>query len=68
MTTAMEHFTDTSLDPYDRHHYRVWLRDGSYKDVEAYDDAQRIWYASKSKPKTIDVIQAKGHRSTKGFS
>ncbi len=67
MTTAMEHFTDTSLDPYDRHHYRVWLCDGSYKDVETYDDAQRIWYSSKTRPKTIEVTQPKMVRGGKGF-
>ena len=63
----MEHFTDTSLDPYDRHHYRVWLCDGSYKDVETYDDAQRIWYSSKTRPKTIEVTQPKMVRGGKGF-
>ena len=33
----MKQFTETSSDPYDRHHYRVWLCDGSFKDVESYD-------------------------------
>ena len=44
----MKQFTETSSDPYDRHHYRVWLRDGSFKDVESYDEAQRVWYSSKT--------------------
>ena len=39
----MKQFTETSSDPYDRHHYRVWLRDGSFIDVESYDEAQRVW-------------------------
>ena len=63
----MKQFTETSSDPYDRHHYRVWLRDGSFKDVESYDEAQRFWYSSKTRPKTIDVLQPKRRGSAKGF-
>ena len=63
----MKQFTETSSDPYDRHHYRVWLCDGSFKDVESYDEAQRVWYSSQTKPKTIEVMQLKGRRSVKGF-
>ena len=60
-------FTETSSDPYDRHHYRVWLCDGSFKDVESYDAAQRVWYSSKTRPTTIEVMQPKGRRRAKGF-
>ena len=63
----MKQFTETSSDPYDRHHYRVWLRDGSFKDVDSYDEAQRVWYSSKIRPKTIEVMQPKGRRSVRGF-
>ena len=63
----MKQFTETSSDPYDRHHYRVWLCDGSFKDVESYDEAQRIWYSSKTRPKTIEVMQPKRGGSAKGF-
>ena len=52
----MKQFTETSSDPYDRHHYRVWLCDGSFKDVESYDAAQRVWYSSKTRPITIEVM------------
>ncbi|WP_250398542.1 hypothetical protein [Synechococcus sp. MU1648] len=62
----MKQFTETSSDPYDRHHYRVWMRDGSFKDVESYDEAQRVWYSTK-RPKTIEVMQPKRRRSSKGF-
>ena len=67
MATGMRRFTETSTDPYDRHHYRVWFRDGSFKDVESYDEAQRIWYSSQLKPKTIDVTQPRKRKSIKGF-
>ncbi|MGA0290995.1 MAG: hypothetical protein ACO3K1_03295 [Synechococcus sp.] len=63
----MKQFTETSSDPYDRHHYRVWLCDGSFKDVESYDAAQRVWYSSKTRPTTIEVMQPKGQRRAKGF-
>ena len=49
---CMKQFTETSSEPYDRHHYRVWLSDGSFKDVESYDEAQRVWYSSRKRPRT----------------
>ena len=64
---CMNQFTETSSEPYDRHHYRVWLCDGSFKDVESYDDAQRVWYSSKTRPTIIEVMQPKGRRRAKGF-
>ena len=63
----MKQFTETISDPYDRHLYCVWLRDGSFKDVESYDEAQRVWYSSKTRPKTIEVMQPKRRGSAKGF-
>ena len=63
----MKRFSETSSDPYDRHHYRVWLRDGSFKDVETYDESQRIWYSSKPRPKAIEVTQPKMRKSQKEF-
>ena len=62
----MKQFTETSSDPYDRHHYRVWLRDGLIKDVENCDEEQRVWYSSKTRPTTIEVMQPKGRRCTEG--
>ncbi len=63
----MKQFTETSSEPYDRHHYRVWFCDGSFKDVESYDEAQRVWYSSRTRPRTIEVMQPKGRKSVKGF-
>ena len=63
----MKQFTETSSDPYDRHHYRLWFSDGSFKDVESYDEAQRIWYSSKTRPKTIEVTQPTMRQGGKGF-
>jgi hypothetical protein len=63
----MKQFTETSSDPYDRHHYRVWLIDGSFMDVESYDEAQRVWYSSKTRPKTIEVTQPKTRKGATGF-
>ena len=63
----MKLFTETNSEPYDRHHYRVWFLDGSYKDVDSYDEAQRVSYTSKTWPKMIEVMQPKGRRSAKGF-
>ncbi|MCB4399146.1 hypothetical protein FZX13_04065 [Synechococcus sp. MU1625] len=63
----MKQFTETSSEPYDRHHYRVWLSDGSFKDVESYDEAQRVWYSSTTRPKTIEVMQPKTRKGATGF-
>ena len=62
----MEHFVDTSSEPYDRHHYRVWLRDGTYMDFEDYEDARTLWFAMQPKPRTIEVTQPKGRGKGKG--
>ena len=56
----METFTETSSEPYDRHHYRVWLRDGTYMDCEDFDDAKELWRVMHPKPITIEVTQPKG--------
>ena len=63
----MKQFSETSSDPYDRHHYRVWLQDGSFKDVETYDEAQRIWYSTNPLSKTIEVNQPKSQEGRKAF-
>ncbi|AHF63393.1 hypothetical protein Syncc8109_1019 [Synechococcus sp. WH 8109] len=63
----MKQFTETSSKPYERHHYRVWLCDGSFKDVESYEEAQHVWYFSKTRPKIIEVMQPKRRSSAKGF-
>ena len=63
----MKQFTETSSEPYDRHNYRIWFRDGSFKDVESYDEAQRVWYSSRTQPKTIEVMQPKERRRANGF-
>ena len=36
-------------------------------EVESYDEAQRVWYSSKTRPKTIEVMQTKAKRRAKGF-
>ena len=64
----LKSFVDTSTEPYDRHHYRVWLKDGTYMDCESFEDAKEIWRVIYHKPKTIEVTQAKGQGSGKGFN
>ena len=60
----MKHVTETSTDPYDRQHVRVWLTDMWFKDIETDDEAQRIWDSSKTKAKTIEAIQPKTRKGT----
>ena len=64
----MKSFEGTDPRPYDRHRYRVQFRDGSFKDTGSYAEATDLWYASRIKPRVIEVLQAaKPSRRTGGF-
>lgn len=40
------YFTCTSLEPYDRHQYRIINKDGKELIVDNYMQAQLIWFQS----------------------
>ena len=63
----MDEFTETSSEPYDRHHYRVWFQDGSFEDVECYEQARVLWYRNNPRPKCIDVKERSRIKKAKGF-
>jgi len=63
----MDEFTETSSEPYDRHHYRVWLQDGSFVDVESFDQARMVWYRINPRPKCIDIKEISRTKKSKGF-
>ncbi len=64
----MKSFEGTDPRPYDRHRYRVQFRDGSFKDTGSYAEATDLWYASRIKPRVIEVLQTeKPSRRTSGF-
>ena len=64
----MKSFEDTDPRPYDWHHYRVQFQDGSSKDTGSYAEATDLWYASRIKPRVIEVLPtAKPSHRSGGF-
>jgi len=58
-------FTESSSEPYDRHHYKVIKTDGMSLTVESWGEAQSIWWNTPSSFLShIDVIDKK---EVKGF-
>lgn len=65
-----EVFIETSSDTYDRHTYRVILKEGDPVPFEFYEDAQNYWYALKHTKNliTIEVLDKPKRRTkAKGF-
>jgi hypothetical protein len=40
------YFTCTSVDPYDRHNYKIISKDGKAIIVDSYMQAQLVWFQS----------------------
>ena len=58
-------FTESSSEPYDRHHYQVIKTDGKSLTVESWEEAQSIWWNTPSSFLShIDVLDKK---EVKGF-
>jgi len=66
---VVEHFSQTSDLPYDRHHYRIVFKDGRSKVVESWDEVQEFWWNKRDMildPPVIEVID-KPKKKSKGF-
>ena len=58
-------FTETSSEPYDRHHYKITKTNGDSLTVKSWEEAQAIWWTTPSSVLSyIDVIDKK---EVKGF-
>ena len=58
-------FTETSSEPYDRHHYKVTKTNGMSLTVESWEEAQSIWWNTPTSFLShIDVLDKK---EVKGF-
>jgi len=64
MTGLPEFFTQTSDGSYDRHKYQIVSQIGEKFVVDAYDQAQAIWFAKGTFLSHIDVLDKK---EKKGF-
>ena len=39
-----EHFVNTSHEPYDRHSYKLYMKDGTTLTFPDYEDVRNYWY------------------------
>ena len=60
-----QYFTETSSEPYDRHHYKVIKSTGEHVVVESWEQAQSIWW--NSPPHFLSHIEVLDKKETKGF-
>lgn len=63
----MEAFQQTSLDPYDRHKYRVYTNNDKFIEFEFYEDAKDYWFSNFYKLEYITVEDKKLKKKTSGF-
>lgn len=56
------YFTTYSDKPYDRHNYRIVLKNGDTKTVDDYEVARAIWYHYKEKLSHIEVVDKLGFK------
>ena len=69
----METFSQTSYEPYNRHIYKLYLKNGKDLIFDDYEDAQAYWFNYSQVPDYLDLIEVldkpevKGKVKTKGF-
>jgi len=56
MTGLPSFYTQTSNKSYDRHHYKVVASNGDTIKVEAYDQAQSIWFQKNPFLSHIEIL------------
>ena len=65
------YFYQTSDEPYDRHHYRVHMKNGNYIDFDDYMNVQNFWFEySKqflSHVQILDIQNKKQKKNNRGF-
>ncbi len=59
-----ERFTQTSNEPYLRHHYKVVYSNGKNVVVDNYTDVHQLWV--KTKPDYIEVLDIKQKKQSSG--
>ena len=64
-----QYFSQTSNEPYDRHHYKIVYKDRSFV-VESWEEVQEYWWNNSHKFElpVIEVIdKPKTKKKSKGF-
>jgi hypothetical protein len=67
----METFSQTSYEPYNRHKYRLYLKNGKVLNFDDWGDVQAYWFTYNQVPDYLDLIEVldkpKEKVKTKGF-
>lgn len=50
-------FRQTSNEPYDRHSYKLYLKNGKTVIFDDYEEAQVYWFTHGQVPDYLDVIE-----------
>jgi hypothetical protein len=61
----MEIFAQTSNEPYDRHNYRLYLKNGNTLNFDNYEEAQAYWFNYSQVPDYLDLIEVLDKRKEK---
>lgn len=67
-------FTCTSDAPYDRHTYRIYLKNGKSIDFDYWEQVQEYWFMNSQIPdylgviEVVDKLKYKENKKKKGFS
>ena len=67
----METFTQTSNEPYDRHHYKLHFKDNKTLVFDDYEQLRAMWFqwAATNRLSHVDVLDIKQQRKKgKGFN
>ena len=59
MIVPLEHFTNTSNEPYDRNWYRVHCKYKSVKVLQSYEEVLECWWNYNQLIDKVEVIDAK---------
>lgn len=60
------YFTTYSTDPYDRHHYKIYFKNGDSIILEDYDLVKAMWFQSKSDVESVEIIDPKPKKKSGG--
>lgn len=66
-------FSCTSDAPYDRHKYKIKVKNGKEIICDSYDEVQYVWFSYKDIPDYLDIVEVldkpkvKEKVKTKGF-
>jgi len=52
----LETFTNTCSKDYDRHTYKIHLKDGNFVDLKTYEDVRAFWHQFRPQLDSVEVV------------